>query len=154
MLLYMIVCFQVNRKSCFHYSGFRKVSMFDFPHVFLHILTCSGIDTCYLEFIWWCSNFLHVFVGCILYIISLFFFYVKTLYALTSMWNWSCYCTETHFDSIAQWKFVNSYFNHLYIFVWIFHRVSDLIFKVKSLIEWESPLRLRRLRLSQKFGLK
>ena len=116
--------FRLMQRAAFTTQDSERVSMFDFPHGFLHILTCIGIDTCYLEFIWWCSNFLHVFVGCVLYIISLFWLYVKTLYALTSMWNWSWCCIETHFDSIAQWKFVNWYFNNLYIVVRIFHRVS------------------------------
>lgn len=87
VLLYVTVCFQVNTKSCFHYSGFSKgfnvwfsswLPSYTYLQWYRHML---------LIIHWWCSNFLHVFIGCVLYIISLFWFHVKTLYALTSMWN-------------------------------------------------------------------
>jgi len=42
-----------------------RVLMFDFLHGLFPILTCSSTYTFYLEFIWRCSNFLHVFVDCV-----------------------------------------------------------------------------------------
>ena len=43
--------FRLIQGVAFTTQDSERVSMFDFPHGFLHILTCSGIDTCYLEFI-------------------------------------------------------------------------------------------------------